>query len=1158
MWFWGAFLGMFVGASMAGWAGAFWGAIFGWLAALLLGKQGKTAEEAQKSSAADARLAIMQTAIEDIQARLAKLERRTSSPSIATTASEEVRPTSAAAAPEATFVVPPAASTIESPAPRVVEAVTASPVQPPVQPAPAMAAQAAEAARLEATTEAATEAVATPSATSPIPPPLRPHPAPPVPPSRAPETAQVSEGPSFIERMLEGNLVAKLGVIILFFGVGFLLKYAYDKNMFPPELRLFAVAAASGVMMFIGHRLLSQKPTYALVLIGGAMGLLYLDVYFALKTFNLINAPAGFVLFAMLGLATIGLAVKLDARAVAALGLTGAFMAPILASTGSGNHVLLFSYYLLLNLVILGTSWFKSWRELNLVGFIFTFAVALVWGRTTYQPEHFSTIEPFLFAFFLLYLAIPILFAQRQPPELKGLVDGTLVFGMPMSAAMLQAALTRGMGDYVLAWSALFAALVYGGLAWVLWKREKMRLLAEAHLALAVVFGTVAPYFAFQGYPTFAFWTLEGAAIFWMGCRQRSVLARAFALCLQIGAAGYFCWVTRDMIITQPWLNDRVVGAGLIAAATLLTAWFMHRFNEVITETEVSLQGIAIGWGGLWLLFGLAIGTWHEWTDDGMRLSALLIFSAIFFTLFEWLGARLAWRHIRLAARAHVLLIAAIGFLWIAMLPSSHPLEGYGALAWPLTFVAYFYVLHRQRIAALEGDRGWRYTTAWILMMLLATWEAIWRYDHRDYGWVFAIGVAGLVASTLRFRLREFAIQQADGDAKPLGWSSLPLSWSLIWWFAGIHGAIGLQSASQHHLALHLTAAAISVALFEVAGRMLSWTALRRTQLLLTALMLAAALHLAGHSVNPFRDAQFLAWVVAFVIGDFVLSRQERDEMAFMPSAQHVLLFALALWLVGYEAVWRADQAGLSLSWQYAGTGLTMALGLAIATIGIVQQRWPFSAHAAAFRTWAVMPLLVLTLMWTLFANGVCDGSAAPWPYVPLLNPLDFAQLAMFAAGIWAMERTTRDVASEEDFTPVLRLMFAAAAFYWVNAMLLRTVHHWTGVPFELEALLHSRVAQAALSLLWTSTALVMMLAAGRRQSRPLWKLGAALLGVVVLKLFVNDIGTSGTERVVSFIGVGVLLMVIGYVAPVPPKVARVDTDASAKQNEGDKGLPVS
>ena len=46
----------------------------------------------------------------------------------------------------------------------------------------------------------------------------------------------------------------------------------------------------------------------------------------------------------------------------------------------------------------------------------------------------------------------------------------------------------------------------------------------------------------------------------------------------------------------------------------------------------------------------------------------------------------------------------------------------------------------------------------------------------------------------------------------------------------------------------------------------------------------------------------------------------------------------------------------------------------------------------------------------------------------------------------------------------------------------------------------------------------------------------ALLLAGVVLKLLLVDLGhTSALQRVVSFLGVGVLMLVIGYVAPLPP-----------------------
>jgi uncharacterized membrane protein len=64
---------------------------------------------------------------------------------------------------------------------------------------------------------------------------------------------------------------------------------------------------------------------------------------------------------------------------------------------------------------------------------------------------------------------------------------------------------------------------------------------------------------------------------------------------------------------------------------------------------------------------------------------------------------------------------------------------------------------------------------------------------------------------------------------------------------------------------------------------------------------------------------------------------------------------------------------------------------------------------------------------------------------------------------------------------------------------------------------------------------------------RKLWVAGAALLGVVVGKLFLVDLANTGTvARIVSFLGVGVILLLIGYVAPVPPGVKESEEKGSA------------
>ena len=79
-------------------------------------------------------------------------------------------------------------------------------------------------------------------------------------------------------------------------------------------------------------------------------------------------------------------------------------------------------------------------------------------------------------------------------------------------------------------------------------------------------------------------------------------------------------------------------------------------------------------------------------------------------------------------------------------------------------------------------------------------------------------------------------------------------------------------------------------------------------------------------------------------------------------------------------------------------------------------------------------------------------------------------------------------------------------------------------------------LAQAAFSIFWTALSLVLMIAAHRLRLRVLWLTGAGLLAVTVLKLFLVDLSNAGgVERIVSFLVVGVLMLVVGYFAPVPP-----------------------
>jgi uncharacterized membrane protein len=185
--------------------------------------------------------------------------------------------------------------------------------------------------------------------------------------------------------------------------------------------------------------------------------------------------------------------------------------------------------------------------------------------------------------------------------------------------------------------------------------------------------------------------------------------------------------------------------------------------------------------------------------------------------------------------------------------------------------------------------------------------------------------------------------------------------------------------------------------------------------------------------------------------------------------------------------------------------------------------------------TLAALPLLFVMWLWTFYANFTQGGGA--WTRVPLLNPLDLVQLAIYALTALWLARLGRIGMALNDIRVPLRGAAGVTLFVWLNAMLLRTLHHWAGVPYTLNDMANSMLAQAAVSVFWTLCALAAMIWATRRYMRLLWFVGAALLGLTVVKLFLFDLSyLQGLERIVSFISIGVLLLLIGYFSPLPPK----------------------
>ena len=200
---------------------------------------------------------------------------------------------------------------------------------------------------------------------------------------------------------------------------------------------------------------------------------------------------------------------------------------------------------------------------------------------------------------------------------------------------------------------------------------------------------------------------------------------------------------------------------------------------------------------------------------------------------------------------------------------------------------------------------------------------------------------------------------------------------------------------------------------------------------------------------------------------------------------------------------------------------------------------WPVALHYDAYLTIAAGPVVLAVWLWAGWATLRCAGNPWPLDYLPLLNPLDIA-IAFVAVSLrgWG-QALARAGLAPLDLSPRLFLyLWGGSVFLWGNGVLVRAVHHLARIPFTSYALSHSFLLQTTLTIAWCLCALISMIVATRKSLRPLWIVGAVLLAVVVAKLFFVDLAGSGTiERIVSFVGVGLLTLVIGWFAPVPPMV---------------------
>jgi len=343
-------------------------------------------------------------------------------------------------------------------------------------------------------------------------------------------------GQADLESRIGSHWLNRIGIAAVLIGVSYFLKYAFDNNWIGPAGRV-TIGLLAGISVVIwserfrthGYQIFS----YSLKAVG--IGVMYLSLWAAFHVYSLIPSGVAFVAMLVVTASTAVLAISQDAEILGAFALTGAFITPLLLSTGENKEIQLFSYLALLDVAAVAMVALKPWRRLLAPAFLGTLILYIGWYTEFYTRNQLNPTVAFATLFFTIFAVAPLL--ARQPGG-----ETAPFAAVPLFLAFINAGvyflqvyvMFEEVNKHAMAWFALVLAAVY-----IFLSKQTERYYPDPvnierlhflHLALAIGFITVAIPIRLDGHWITIGWLVEAAVLLWLGDRIRSTFLDAFAI----------------------------------------------------------------------------------------------------------------------------------------------------------------------------------------------------------------------------------------------------------------------------------------------------------------------------------------------------------------------------------------------------------------------------------------------------------------------------------------------------------------------------------------------------------------------------------------------------------------------------------------------------
>ncbi len=345
-------------------------------------------------------------------------------------------------------------------------------------------------------------------------------------------------------RYFRKYLLSYIGIAVLVFGFGYFVKFAVSATVVPISGRFIISVFISLLIIAVSHFIRKKYKTFSSILMGGALGSLYITFTISFYVYNIFTNLQIFGIFFILTTFSVALSIFYNRFELMLLAVIAGFIGPIFSSFDFNEARILLIYILVLDIgAIFISVRFKNFF-IRLIPALFTGGYMIFWMRYCLMNNDYEGFNIDFFILTLIYLVLVILAViynvktktSYKPYELMAVLVINLIYysiGMYM--------LNELNPDYKGIYTAVVAIFNIIFLIIILqFRKDSSEQLIYFFVIISLLFLTLIPPVELVGKSITMIWAVEIVLLMWVSIKLDIKMLKLVSTFLMIGLTASF------------------------------------------------------------------------------------------------------------------------------------------------------------------------------------------------------------------------------------------------------------------------------------------------------------------------------------------------------------------------------------------------------------------------------------------------------------------------------------------------------------------------------------------------------------------------------------------------------------------------------------------